>query len=209
MEHILSFIEVQLTNPKVSIEEMYAGLEEVQQYNLAGLIVPPFWVKKLYRDWGAGNSAILGTTIGFPYGYQRTEVKQLEIETALQDGATDIEVMLNTSAWFSTQHNWVKIELARLGKLIHQREAFFTAAIDATHFGTPDLQKAVKDAINAGVDYIKIYQPFSLVRTLEIKQWIPDSVGLKVIADKATPEEKQQLIAAGIERICLAEFRSE
>lgn len=52
MEHILSFIEVQLTNPKVSIEEMYAGLEEVQQYNLAGLIVPPFWVKKLYRDWG-------------------------------------------------------------------------------------------------------------------------------------------------------------
>ncbi len=206
MQNFFPFIEIQLTNARVSVEEMYGALNQVQQNKLAGLVVPPFWVKKLHRDWEADNIAMLGTVIGYPFGYQRTEVKQLEIELALKDGANDIEVMLNTSAWFSTQNNWVKIEFAKLGKLIHEQEALFTVAIDVSYFNIANLQLAIKDAIDAGTDYIKIYQPFNLVQSMQIKQWIPDSVGLKVLADKATTKEIQQLIDAGIERICLTEF---
>ena len=209
MQNISSFIELQLTNATTSIDEMYAALNQVQQNKLAALIVPPFWVKKLRRDWGTNNVATLGTLIGFPHGYQRTEVKQLETEIALQDGANDIEVMLNTSAWFSTQNNWVKIEFAKLGKLIHQQEAFFTVAIGATHLDIFNLQKAIKDAIDAGVDYIKIYPAFNLSQSLHVKQLIPDNVGLKIFADYATRKEQQQLIEAGIERICLSAFPSE
>lgn len=158
------------------------------------------------RDWGTENTATLGTVIGFPNGYQRTEVKQLETELALNDGATDIEVMLNTSAWFSTQNNWVKIEFAKLGKLVHQQEPFFTVAIDATYFDTPNLQQAIKEAIDAGVDYIKIYKPFDINESLRIKEWIPASVGLKILASGAKEEELQQLIDAGVERIGMFEF---
>ncbi len=209
MQNLPTFIELQLTHPNVSIVEMYEALNLVRENKLAGLVVPPFWVKKLRRDWGANNTVTLGTVIGFPHGYQRTEIKQLETEIALQDGANDIEVMLNTSAWFSTQNNWVKIEFAKLGKLIHQHEAFFTVSIDAAHFDALNLGKAIKDAIDAGVDSIKIYQAFNLAQSLQIKQWIPGNVGLKIIADHTTPEEQQQLIEAGIERICLSDFRSK
>jgi deoxyribose-phosphate aldolase len=198
-----SFIELQLIHPTVSIAEMYKALSLIQKPGLAGLVIPPFWVKKLRRDWGDDNTSALGTVIGFPHGYQRTEVKQLETEIALHDGATDIEVMLNTSAWFSAQNNWVKIEFAKLGKLIHQHEAFFTIAIEARHFDRPNLQKVIKEATDAGVDYIKIYQAFNFSQTIQIKQLIPDTVGLKIVADGATHEERQQLIDAGIERICL------
>ncbi|MFD2520849.1 deoxyribose-phosphate aldolase [Emticicia soli] len=208
MQNLSNFIELQLSNPKLSIEEMYSALSTVQQNKLAGLIVPPFWVKKMRRDWGTENTATLGTVIGFPNGYQRTEVKQLETELALKDGATDIEVMLNTSAWFSTQNNWVKIEFAKLGKLIHQQEAFFTVAIDANYFDTPNLQQAIKEAIDAGVDYIKIYKPFDINESLRIKEWIPASVGLKVCADGANQQELQKLINAGVERICINNFTS-
>lgn len=206
MQNLFSYIELQLTHAKVSVEEMYAALNQVHKNKLAGLVVPPFWVKKLRRDWGVDNTAALGTVIGYPYGYQRTEVKQLETELALNDGATDIEVMLNTSAWFSTQNNWVKIEFAKLGKLIHQHEAFFTVAIEASYFDSANLQLAIKDTIDAGADYIKIYQPFSLVQSLQIKQWISSNVGLKIFADNTPINEMQELIDAGIERICLTEF---
>jgi deoxyribose-phosphate aldolase len=208
MQNLFPFIEIQLTHGKVSVEEMYEALNQVRQNKLTGLVVPPFWVKKLRRDWGMENEATLGTVIGYPLGYQRTEVKQLEAELALKDGATDIEVMLNKSAWFSTQNNWVKIEFAKLGKLIHQHEAFFTVAIDAIHFDSTNLQLAVKNAIDAGVDYIKIYhKPFNFAQYLAIKQWIPDSVGLKIFADNASQEEMHQLIDSGIERICLTEIQ--
>ena|SRR6218665_1205827 len=206
MQSLFSSIELQLIHPKVNVEEMYAALNQVQQHKLASLVVPPFWVKKLRRDWGIDTTATLGTIIGYPYGYQRTEVKQLETELALKDGANDIEIMLNTSAWFSTQNNWPKIELAKLGKLIHQQEAFFSVAIDACYFDSSSLQLAIKDAIDAGADYIKIYQAFNLTKLLEIKQFIPASVGLKISADNATTEEMQQAIDMGIERICMTEF---
>ncbi|WP_460474949.1 beta/alpha barrel domain-containing protein [Emticicia fontis] len=203
MQHLFPFIELQLMQAKISIEEMYAALHQVQQNKLAGLVVPPFWVKKLRRDWGVANTAMLGTIIGYPNGYQRTEVKQLETELALKDGATDIEVMLNTSAWFSTQKNWVKIEFAKLGKLIHQQEVFFTVAIDACHFDLINLQLAIKDAIDAGADYIKIYQALNLAQSLKIKQLTPDRVGLKVFTSETNEEEMLRLTEAGVERICL------
>ena len=206
MQNLFSYIELQLTHATVGIDEMYAALHQVQQNKLAGLVVPPFWVKKLRRDWGTDNKAMLGTVIGFPNGFQRTEVKQLETEIALNDGASDIEVMLNTSAWHSTQNNWVKIEFAKLGKLIHQHEAFFTVAVNASYFDMPNLQRAIKDAMDAGVDSIKIYQPFNLIQSLQIKQWIPEQVGLKVFADNTTKDEMQKLVEAGVERICLTDF---
>lgn len=209
MQNPSAFIELQLTHPTVSIAEMYEALTLVQENKLAGVVVPPFWVKKLRRDWNTNNIATLGTVIGFAHGYQRTEVKQLETEIALKDGANDIEVMINTSAWFSTQNNWVKIEFAKLGKLIHRHEAFFTIGIDAAYFDTLNLQKAIKDAIDAGVDYIKIYQTFNLAHSLQIKQWIPENVGLKISAHNATQEEQQQLIEAGVERICVSDFSSK
>ena len=209
MQYISSCIELQQTHPNVSIDEIYAALHQVQQNKLAGLIVPPFWVKKLRRDWGTDNTAMLGTVIGFPYGFQRTEVKQFEAEIALNDGATNIEVMLNTSAWFSTQNNWVKIEFAKLGKLIHQQEAFFTVTIEASYFDTPHLQRAIKDAIDAGVDYIKIFQPFNFMQSLQIKQWIPAHVGMKVFADHASQDEMQQLIEIGVERLTVTNFLLE
>ncbi|MBA4850768.1 deoxyribose-phosphate aldolase [Emticicia sp. BO119] len=209
MQNLFLYTELQLIHPKVSIEEMYAALNQVQHHNLAALFVPPFWVKKLHRDWGVGNTATLGTIIGYPYGYQRTEVKQLETELALKDGATDIELMLNTSAWFSNQNNWVKIEIAKLGKIVHQQEAFFTVAINTCHFDTTNLQQAIKDAIDAGADYIKIYQPFNLAQSLAIKQWIPDKVGLKLCADIATKNQMQKLVDAGIERLCMTDFLLE
>lgn len=206
MQNLFPFIEIQLINANVSVERMYEALNQVRQNKLASLVVSPFWVKKLRRDWGIHNTAMLGTVIGYPHGYQRTEVKQLEAEIGLNDGANDIEVMLNTAAWFSTQNNWVKIEFAKLGKLIHQQEAFFTVAIDVSHFDSLNLKLAIKDAVDAGVDYIKIYQPFNLVQSLEIKQLIPDSVGLKIFADNITLTEMQQLFDIGIERIVLPEF---
>lgn len=206
MEQLLPFIEIQLTNSKVSIEEMYTGLGQVKKYNLAGLVVPPFWVKKLRRDWESTNRAVLGTVIGFPHGFQRTEVKQLETEMALHDGATEIEVMLNSSAWFSTHNNWVKIEFAKLGKLIHEREAFLTVGIKGIDFDMLNLQIAVKDAIDAGADFIKVYQPLDVDRSLQILKWLPKTVGLKVFADSNAYKEMQQLITAGIERICIGKL---
>src|SRR3982751_1009876 len=109
MNHLFPHIERTLLRPDITINEQYDALDEVMQLGFAGLTVAPFWVKKFRRELGDNHPAILSTVVGFPYGYQRTEAKQTEIEWALRDGATEIEVVLNTSALFSSTSVWLKI----------------------------------------------------------------------------------------------------
>ncbi|MVM40776.1 deoxyribose-phosphate aldolase [Spirosoma sp. HMF3257] len=209
MNHLFPYIERTLLHPGVTINEQYDALDEVTQLGMAGLTVAPFWVKKFRRELGDTHPAVLSTVIGYPFGYQRTEAKQIEIEWALKDGASEIEVVLNTSALFSPSSVWLKIELAKLVALVHAQEKFFTVILESSLLGPEQLQKMVKLAADAGVDFIKnatgaLPVTFSLEAALQFRQLVPRSVGVKLVADGATEQQMEELVARGVERISLS-----
>jgi deoxyribose-phosphate aldolase len=208
MNHLFPYIERTLLHPDVTINEQYEALDEVTQLGLAGLTVAPFWVKKCRRELGDVHPAVLSTVIGFPFGYQRTEAKQTEIEWALKDGATEIEVVLNTSALFSPTSVWLKIELAKLVAMVHAQEKFFTVILESTLLDSTQLQQMIKLSADAGADFVKngtgaFKTEFSLENALQFRQLVPKSVGVKLVADGATEKEMESLVAAGVERLAL------
>lgn len=208
MNHLFPYIERTLLHPDVGITEQYEALDEVTQLGLAGMTVAPFWVKKFRRELGGSHPAVLATVIGYPFGYQRTEAKQAEIEWALKDGATEIEVVLNTSALFSSSSGWIKIELAKLVNMVHASEKFVTVILESSLLSTEQTQQVIKQATDAGVDFMKnatgaLPIPFSLDRALEFRQLIPRSVGIKIVADGATETQLETLVAAGVERLAM------
>jgi deoxyribose-phosphate aldolase len=95
--------------PAVTDLEVEAAVRQAIDLPLGALCVPPYWVKKASRDAiPAGVS--LGTVIGFPFGYQRTEAKVAEMELAFADGAQEVELVINLSALKSQRWNWIKAE---------------------------------------------------------------------------------------------------
>lgn len=208
MNHLFLYIERTLLHPGVTIGEQYTALDEVIQLGMAGLTVAPFWVKKFRRELGETHPAILSTVIGFPYGYQRTEAKQMEIEWALRDGATEIEVVLNTSALFSSTSVWLKIELAKLVSLVHAQEKFFTVILETSLLDQEQVQKTIKLAADAGADFIKnatgaLNTGFSLDAALHFRHLVPQSVAVKIVADNATESQLETLVSAGVERLSI------
>ena len=212
MNHLFPYIERTLLHSGVTINEQYEALDEVTQLGLAGLTVAPFWVKKFRREMGDTHSAALSTVIGFPFGYQRTEAKQTELEWALKDGASEIEVVLNTSALFSPTSVWLKIELAKLVALVHAHEKFMTVILESALLDQEQIQKMIKLSVDAGADFIKNSTGFAPNSTgilydhsqsLEFRQSVPRSVGVKIMADGATEPQLEALIAAGVERLAL------
>ena len=208
MNHLFPYTERTLLHPGVTIGEQYTALDEVIQLGMAGLTVAPFWVKKFRRELGEIHPAILSTVIGFPYGYQRTEAKQMEIEWALRDGATEIEVVLNTSALFSSTSVWLKIELAKLVSLVHAQEKFFTVILETSLLDQEQVQKTIKLAADAGADFIKnatgaLNTGFSLDAALHFRHLVPQSVGVKIVADNATESQLETLVSAGVERLSI------
>lgn len=208
MNHLFPYIERTLVQPDVSINEQYNVLDEVTQLGLAGLTVAPFWVKKMRRELGDTHPAVLSAVVGFPYGYQRTEVKQLELELALKDGATEVEIMLNTSALLSPTSVWLKIELAKLVAVAHAQERLLTVILDTTLLDADQTGRMIRLATDAGTDFIKNgtgvpNNPFTLEKALWFRQTVPRSVGVKIVADGATEADLDSLVQAGVERLAI------
>ena len=82
--------------------------------------MPPFWVKRAHREIGSASVKLV-TVAGFPFGYNMTETKIEEIKLAIADGAHEIDLVLNISALKSNME-WAKIELAKCGKVIHEKK---------------------------------------------------------------------------------------
>ncbi len=210
MNHLFPYIERTLLHPGVTINDQYNALDDVTQLGLAGLTVAPFWVKKIRRELGNDHPAVLSAVVGYPYGYQRTETKQLETELALNDGATEIEVVLNTSALFSPSSVWLKIEFAKLVAQVHAQEKLLTVVLESALLDNEQRLKVIKLATDAGCDFLKnatgaIRPSFSVESALQFRRDVPQSVGVKIVADGATEHELEQLVAAGVERLALGQ----
>ncbi|RIV18791.1 deoxyribose-phosphate aldolase [Fibrisoma montanum] len=209
MNHLFPYIERTLLHPDVTINEQYEAMDEVTQLGLAGLTVAPFWVKKFRRELGDSHPAVLSTVVGYPYGYQRTEAKQTEVEWALKDGASEIEAVLNTSALFSPTSVWLKIELVKLVALAHAEEKLFTVILESSLLDREQLTSLIKLAADAGTDFIKnrtgvdLTSGFTIDDALTFRRIVPSSVGVKIVVDGASESEMEQLVAAGVERLAL------
>ena len=210
MNHLFPYIERTLLHPGVSISDQYATIDDVTQLGLAGLTVAPFWVKKIRRELGNDHPAVLSAVVGYPFGYQRTEVKQLETELALTDGATEIEVVMNTSALLSPSSVWLKIEFAKLVSQVHAQERLLTVVLESALLDQAQRLAVIKLATDAGCDFLKnatgaITANFSLESARQFRRDVPASVGVKIVADGATETELEQLVAAGVDRLALGQ----
>lgn len=214
MNHLFPYIERTLLYPNVTINEQYDALDEVNQLGLLGLVVAPFWVKKHRRELGDTHPATLTAAIGYPFGYQRTEVKQQELELALADGANAIDVVLNTSALLSPTSVWLKIELVKLAAVAHAREVPLTVVLEQVLLTDEQLISLIKTAADAGVDGLKnstgvplpglLPPTFALDKALAFRAAVPRSLGVCIAADGASEAELDALVAAGVDRLALS-----
>jgi deoxyribose-phosphate aldolase len=153
----------------------------------------------------------LSTALGFPFGYQRTETKVAEMELAFADGAQEVELVINLSALKSQRWNWIKAEVARFAKLVHDREKLLTVLTDATLLSEAELTRLCKDAADAGTDYFKTAGGVLTVDTAGpvlafIRQVLHPSVGLKVYRSAPTATEVAALLQEGAEQVCVTDL---
>ncbi|EIM73712.1 deoxyribose-phosphate aldolase [Nitritalea halalkaliphila LW7] len=134
-------------------------VDEAKAHGLFGVCVPPFWVKKAKRDIGTSPVQLV-TVVGFPLGYQQTEVKMLETELALKHGADEIDVVWSLSA-FKAGMTWPKIELAKLAKCCHEQEKLLKVIVETAYLSEEELKAACVLCADAGVDFVKTSTGFA------------------------------------------------
>ncbi|MEO9964945.1 MAG: deoxyribose-phosphate aldolase [Reichenbachiella sp.] len=199
-----SYIEHTNLKPALCDRDIDQLITEAKSYNFLGICVPPFWVKKASRDI-ADTAIQLVTVIGFPLGYHRTETKIKEIELALADGADEVDMVANISA-FKSGMNWPKIEMAKCAKLAHEHSKILKVIVETALLTSDELAELSKIVSDSGADFIKTSTGFATrgasVDDIRImKRNISSDVGIKASGGIKTLAELRAMVEAGADRI--------
>ncbi|MCU0440499.1 MAG: deoxyribose-phosphate aldolase [Raineya sp.] len=203
--NIASYIEHTILNPLTTSNEIDKLIGEAKEYNFVGVCVPPYWVEKTRRDL-RGTDIKTVTVIGFPLGYQRTQSKRQEMETAIKDGADELDMVMTLSAFANGSYDWVKIEIAQLAKLAHEREKILKVILETAYWNDEQIKFACQLCVEAGADFVKTSTGFAKegakVEHIQLMRSIcPSSVGVKASGGIRSYESAISMIQAGADRI--------
>jgi deoxyribose-phosphate aldolase len=204
LKSVHQYIEHTNLSPTLTDRAIESLISEAREYNFSGICVPPFWVKKVYRDIKNDNLN-LTTVIGFPLGYNMTEIKIEEMKRAIGDGANELDVVMNISA-FKSDKPWVKIEIAKCAHLAHQNNTLLKIIIETAYLEDEEIIRACKICQDAGADFVKTstgYAPTGarLEHVQLMRKHLSSEVGIKASGGIKALEQVNQLIEAGADRI--------
>lgn len=202
---IQDYLEYTDLNPLILAETVEGLVQQVVDYQIFGLCLPPYWIKKAKRDLGSAPVQLV-TVVGFPLGYHRSEVKAQEVRSALRDGADEIDVVVNLSAIKNKAFHWVKIEMAQLAKLTHEAEKMLKVIIETAYLDREEMKAVCDVCVDAGVDFIKTStglapQGAQLEDVAYLRSILPETVGIKASGGIRNFDQARSFIEAGAERI--------
>jgi deoxyribose-phosphate aldolase len=93
-EHVAKTIDHSLLRPELTDAELTAGCELAQAYHVASVCIKPSSIPLAARLL-QGSDVLVGTVVGFPHGSSTTRVKVYEARQALEEGAAELDMVLN------------------------------------------------------------------------------------------------------------------
>lgn len=204
MLNLNRFIEQTALKPTLTVNDIDKLVEEAIEYEFLGVCVPTFWVRKASRDI-KNHSIQLVTVIGFPLGYQMTENKLDEIKLAIDNGANELDIVMNISA-FKSGMAWVKTELAKCAQHIHDNSCLMKVIIETAYLSDEEIVKASLLCQDAGTDFVKTSTGFaptgaSVEHIKLIRSTINSNVGVKASGGIRNRDTAIKMIEAGADRL--------
>lgn len=207
MADLARFIDHTLLKPEATAADVHRLLAEAAEHGFASVCLPPSWVP-LAAETLAGTPVAVGTVVAFPFGYVRPDVRLYESRRALDDGAQELDTVLNVSLLKSGEDGRVLTEIASwVDSCRFVRSNVILKVILETALLTEDEKvRGARLVLRSGADFVKTSTGFAgggatvedvelLARTVEGKVGVKASGGIR---DAATA---RAMIAAGATRL--------
>ena len=194
--------------------------DEAKTYHFASVMVNSAFTA-LCKELVDGSGVLVGTVAGFPLGQMSTAAKVFEAETAIADGADEIDYVVNVSDVKDGKWDLVKDEMARITAACHSRGAGCKVIFENCYLTKEQIVRLAEIAKEVKPDFIKTSTGFGTggatpedVRLM--KETVGDAVKVKAAGGIRDWASCKAMIEAGAERIgasagkaILDEFRPE
>ena len=202
---LAALIDHTLLKPDASEAQIAQLCHEARKYNFASVCVNPTHVQ-LCAQLLKGSAVRVCTVVGFPLGATPPEVKAFETRRALDDGATEIDMVINIGALRSKDYVLVARDIAAVVATAHAGGALVKVIIEAALLTDEEKVIACKLAQEAGAEFVKTSTGFAsggaTPHDVELmRRAVGPGMGIKAAGGIRTYAEAQQMIEAGATRI--------
>jgi len=159
-ERVAKTIDHSLLRPELTIDEVRDGCAIAARYHVASVCARPADVI-LCAELLAGTDVAVGTVIGFPHGNHLTATKVFEARQALEDGATELDMVIQIGALKSGRDEDVRSDIAAVVDLAHANGAIVKVIFENAYLSDDEKVRACHLSEAAGADFVKTSTGFA------------------------------------------------
>ncbi len=199
------FIDHTLLKPDCTLSEIKQLCEEALQHQFAAVCIPPYYVKDAYNILEKSEVKV-STVIGFPMGYASTPSKVEEIKRAIDEGADEMDAVINICAVRNQNWNFIRNEMESLATACHMRGKILKVILETGLLSEAEIIKLCEVAADAQADYVKTSTGYlGQGATVEVVQLmrkvLPAVIKIKASGGIRDRQFAEQLVAAGANRL--------
>ncbi len=188
-----------------SDSDIHKLCDEARRYGFGMVAINSCQVKRC-REYLAGTDVHVGAAIGFPLGQQTIETKAFETRDALENGADEIDYVINLTEVKAANWAYLEKEMRTIVDLCHEYHAISKVIFENCYLGKSEIKKMAEIAREVKPDFIKTSTGFGLSgATVEdvrlMKKTVGSEVKVKAAGGISNLEQALAMIDAGAERI--------
>lgn len=153
-DEIAAMIDHSLLKPNLTHSEVVEGCKLALSYKVASVCVRPCDVK-LAKGLLDSSPVLVTTVIGFPHGTTTTRTKLEEAMEAIENGAVELDMVLNLAMLKSGQLDYVESEISEITKYAHIRRVKVKVILENCYLSDEEKIKACEICTCVGVDWVK------------------------------------------------------
>lgn len=202
---LAQMIDHTLLKPDATIAEIIKLCDEAREYNFASVCVNPCWVETCFNQLKDSNVKVC-IVIGFPLGANHTNTKVQEVETAIADGAEEVDMVINIGQLKSGNYEFVFNEIKKIADITKRNLVTLKVIIETCLL--TDEEKVIASVISkeAGADFVKTSTGFSkggaTIYDVALMNFsVEGKIKVKASGGVRSKEDALTMIAAGASRI--------
>jgi deoxyribose-phosphate aldolase len=157
---IAKTIDHSLLRPELTDQQIEDGCRLAATYDVASVCCRPADIARAAALL-AGTDVKVGSTVGFPHGNHRTEIKVAEARQALEDGATELDMVLQIGALRSGRDADVQADIAAVVEVAHAAGAIVKVIFENAYLTDDEKIRACRLSEAAGADFVKTSTGFA------------------------------------------------
>ena len=201
---IASYIDHTGLSPTLHKEAVRIMCDEALEHGFASVCIPPYFVKNAmkYLD---GRRMKISTVVGFPLGFAATFAKMDEIKKVVDDGASEIDAVINLSALTEHDYVYLKNEIDSLTQITHLHGKQIKIILETALLNGDQLERLCALCTQSGVDFVKTSTGYAGGATPDVvrqmRSLLPPEIKIKASGGIKTRQQALALIDAGADRL--------